>query len=159
MSLRLKASFASIFAFLAGISVSGCGSTGPENTGLARTALKPSEARLKIFRAESLVGAGGSARVRVDGRQVADLGVGGSTMLDVPAGTHTIVVDHWSHLNVYTMTLDAKSGMLYTLEVSIRTEAAVAGMFGLVGMFAEAAANENGGSYQIQVVKTERVGG
>jgi hypothetical protein len=147
------------FAILAGIFVSGCGTTGPENAELARTALKPSQARLKIFRAATVVGAAGSARVQVDGRQVADLGVGGSTMLDVPAGTHKIVVDHWSHPNVYTMTLDAKPGMLYTLEVSLRPEAAVAGMFGLVGVFAEASANENGGSYQIKLVKSEPAGG
>jgi hypothetical protein len=78
-------------------------------------------------------------------------------MLDVPAGTHRIVVDHWSHPNVYAITLDAKPGMLYTLEVSLRSEAAVAGMFGLVGMFAEAATNENGGTYQIRVVQTDPV--
>jgi hypothetical protein len=41
---------------------------------------------------------------------------------------------------------------LYTLEVSPRTEAAVAGMFGVVSMAVEAAANENGGTYQIRVV-------
>ena len=57
------------------------------------------------------------------------------------------------------MTLNAKSGILYTLEVSIRSEASMAGMFGLVGVFAEAAANENGGSYQIRMVNTERTGG
>ena len=55
------------------------------------------------------------------------------------------------------MNLVAKPGMLYTLEVSVRTEAAVA-MFGLVGLFAEAAANENGGSFEIHVVQTERIG-
>jgi hypothetical protein len=66
---------------------------------------------------------------------------------------HKIVVDHWGHPNVYAITLNAKPGMQYTLEVTLRGEAAVAGMFGPVGMFAEAAANENGGTYQIQVVQ------
>jgi hypothetical protein len=41
------------------------------------------------------------------------------------------------------MNLDAKPGMLYALEVSVRTEAA---------------ANENGGSFEIHVVQTERIG-
>jgi len=137
--------------------VSGCRSMGAENAALAERTLKASEARLKIFRAQTLVGAAGSARVRVDGREVANLGVGGSTMLDVPAGTHKIVVDHWAHPNVYTMNLNAKPGMLYTLEVSVRTEAAVAGMFGVVGVFAEASANENGGSYEIHIVQAEQI--
>jgi hypothetical protein len=83
--------------------------------------------------------------------------VSGATMLDVHAGKHTIVVDHWSHPNVYTMTLDAKPGMLYTMEVSIRTEAAVAGVFGLAGVFAEAAANQNGGSYEIHMVHEDPI--
>ena len=143
--------------FLAAALVSDCGSMDAENAALAQRTLKTSDARLKIFRAQTLVGAAGAARVRVDGREVANLGVGGSTMLDVPAGTHKIVVDPWSHPNIYAMNLVAKPGMLYTLEVSVRTEAAVA-MFGLVGLFAEAAANENGGSFEIHVVQTERIG-
>jgi hypothetical protein len=141
-----------------GMLISGCGSTGAENAALARAALKASDARLKIFRAATVIGAAGAARVRVDGREVANLGVGGSTMLDVPAGMHKIVVDSWGHPNVYTITLTAKAGMQYTMEVSLRGEAAVAGMFGLVGMFAEAAANENGGTYQIQVVREDSIG-
>jgi hypothetical protein len=139
-------------SLFAGGLVSGCGSTGAENFGLSEKALKASDARLKIFRAENLIGVAAGARVKVDGREVANLGSGGSTALDVSAGPHRIAVDHWSHPNEYAMTLVTKPGMLYTLEVSPRTEAAVAGMFGLVGMAVEAAANENGGTYQIRVV-------
>jgi hypothetical protein len=54
------------------------------------------------------------------------------------------------------MTLQAKPGMLYTLEVSPRGEAVMAGaMFGLVGMMVEAAVNENGGTFQIRVVEAK----
>jgi hypothetical protein len=74
-------------------------------------------------------------------------------MLDIPAGTHKVVVGHWAHPNAYAITLDAKPGMLYTLEVSPRMEAAFAGAaFGLVGAAIEASANENGGTYEIHVV-------
>jgi hypothetical protein len=144
-------------ALLAGALLSGCGSTGAENAALAEKTLKSSDARLKIFRAESLLGGAAAARVKVDGREVANLGVGGSTMLDVRAGRHTIAVDHWAHPNSFAITLNAKPGTMYTLEVSPRTEAAVAGMFGLVGVFAEAAANENGGSFQIRVVQADPI--
>jgi hypothetical protein len=137
---------------MAGGLLSGCGSTGAENFALSEKALKASDARLKIFREENLLGVAAGARVKVDGREVANLGSGASTMLDVAAGSHRITVDHWSHPNEYAVTLVAKPGMLYTLEVSPRTEAAVAGMFGLAGMAVEAAANENGGTYQIRVV-------
>jgi hypothetical protein len=129
----------------------GCGATGPENAALADKMLPKSHARLKIYR-EGVVGAALPARVLIDGREVASLGVGGSTVLDVPAGSRKIGVDSWSHPNAYTLTLAAKPGTLYTLEVSIRSEAFVAGMFGIVGMMAEATANENGGNFQIRVV-------
>jgi hypothetical protein len=108
---------------------------------------------LKIYRTGNLVASVGAASVKLDGREVASLGIGGSTMLDVPAGVRKIVVGHWGHPNVYTITLDAKPGMLYTLEISPRMEAAVAGAaFGLIGWAVEAAANENGGTYEIRVV-------
>jgi hypothetical protein len=138
-------------SLLCGVLLSGCGTTGPENAALADKALPKSHARLKIYR-EGVVGAAVPARVIIDGREVASLGVGGSTVLDVPAGSHKIVVDSWGHPNAYTLPLAAKPGMLYTLEISVRSEAFVAGMFGLVGVMVEAAANENGGTFQIRVV-------
>jgi hypothetical protein len=134
--------------------MSGCGTTTSENASLLDKALHGSQARLKIHR-EGVVGAALAARVRIDGREVASLGVGGSTVVDVAAGSRKIVVDGWSYPNEYTLTLAAKPGMLYTLEVSIRSEAMVAGMFGLVGQMVEAAANENGGAFQIRVVESK----
>ena len=136
-----------------GILLSGCGTTTAENVALADKVLPRSHARLKIYR-EGMIGAALPARVMIDGREVASLGVGGSTVLDVPAGSHKIGVDSWSHPNAYALNLTAKPGMLYTLEISIRSEAFVAGMFGLVGMMVEASANENGGNFQIRLVES-----
>ena len=130
--------------------LSGCGSTSAENASLAQKSLQASNARLKIHRTSLYVQ---PARVKLDGREIADLGSGGSTMLDVSAGPHKIEVDERMHPNKFAMTLNAKPGMLYTLEIAPRAEAAVASVaFGLVGMFAEAAINENGGTFQIRVV-------
>jgi hypothetical protein len=143
-------------ALLAAALMSGCGTTGDDNAALAGKALKPSHARLKIQRSNELMAAGPAARVKLDGRQIANLGAGGSTMLDVPTGAHKITVDQEGHPNVYSITLQAKPGMLYTLEVSPRGEAVMAGaMFGLVGMMVEAAVNENGGTFQIRVVEAK----
>jgi hypothetical protein len=44
---------------------------------------------------------------------------------------------------------------LYTLEVSVRSEAIVAGMFGLAGQMMEASANANGGNFKIRLVDTK----
>jgi hypothetical protein len=143
-----------VFVFLlVAVPGAGCGNMSAENAGLATSALKASDARLKIYRTSNFVASLGAASVKLDGREVASLGIGGSTILDIPAGAHKIAVDHWAHPNVYAITLDAKPGMLYTLEVSPRMEAAVAAVaFGTIGWAAEAAANENGGTYEIRVV-------
>lgn len=134
--------------------LAGCGSQVAENASLAHTPLRTSEARLKIYRTDTLESAGDAARVRIDGREVASLGIGGSTMLDVPAGHHKIVVDSVLHPNVYEISLAAKPGAHYALEVSPRSEATVARMFGVVGMLAESASNKNGGEFQIRVVES-----
>ena len=135
-----------------------CGSTGAENAALLNQPLNRGNARIKIVRTEGFIAGARGARVKVDGKQVADLGTGGSTVLDVAAGGHEIMVDLWDHPNVYKLKLDAKPGMLYTLEVSARSEAAVAGMFGVAGILAESAANQNGGVFQIRVVSEKPIG-
>ena len=145
--------------FIVATPMKGCGSTTDENASLAGRPLKGAQARLKIFRTSEFVAAVPAARVKVDGRQVAELGVGGSTMLDVPAGSRTILVDAAGHPNVFSITLKAKAGMFYTLEVSPRTEAAVAGvLFGVVGALVEAGINQNGGTFQLRVVDAKPAG-
>jgi hypothetical protein len=148
------------FMLLAGALIAGCGTTSDENASLAGKPLKAAHARLKIQRTSEVMAAMPSARVRVDGREISQLGVGGSIMLDVPAGSRKIVVDAFGHPNAYSMTLHAKPGMLYTLEVSPRTESVVAGaMFGLAGMLVEAAVNENGGTFQVRIVDAKPIKG
>src|SRR4029453_7549144 len=128
------------------------GTTSDENASLASRPIKGAQARLKIYRTSDIVASVPSARVKIDGRDVAEVGVGGSTILDIPAGSHSIAVDAFGHPNAHSITLQAKAGMLYRLEVSPRAAAGVAGViFGLVGMMVEAAVNENGGTFQIRV--------
>lgn len=142
-------------ALLAGVLVSGCGTTTDENASLAQAKLQGSKARIKIYRTQEVGASAVGARVKVDGRQIASLGVGGSTLLDVPADSHKIIVDGWNYPNAYTITLQAKAGTLYALEISPRSEAVVAGMFGIVGMMVEASVNENGGSFQVRVAEAK----
>jgi len=131
----------------------GCGSTGAENAALAAKALKTSHARLKVQRSIEQMAAAPAARVKLHGREIASLGVGGSTVLNVSRWSGKTTVDAQGHPNEYTITLQAKPGMLYTLEVAPRGEAVTAGMFGLVGMLAEASINKNGGTFQVRVVE------
>lgn len=138
---------------------SGCGTTTSENTSLAGTKLHGSKARIKIYRTQELLSSGVAARVQLDGRQIASLGIGGSTLVDVSAGSHTIVVDGWGYSNAYKMTLQAKPGIHYALEVSPRSEAAAAAaLFGFVGMVVEASVNQNGGPFQVRIVEAKAMG-
>lgn len=142
--------------------LSGCGTTTAENAALETSSLQASSARLKIYRTSDVIASGPAALVRIDGREVANLGIGGSTVLDIPAGKRKIVVDAFGALGAYTLTLPAKAGTLYTLEISPRSEAVVAGLlFGFIGSAIEAAtANENGGAnFQIRIVDEKPVKG
>lgn len=142
--------------------VSGCGTTTAENAGLETSSLRASNARLKIYRTSDFIASGPAAQVRIDGREVANLGIGGSTVVDIPAGERKIVVDAFGALGAYTLPLHAKAGTLYTMEISPRSEAVVAGMlFGFVGSAIEAAtANENGGAnFQVRIVDEKPVKG
>jgi hypothetical protein len=132
----------------------GCAAPVAENAALIDKSLQPKSSRLKIYREEN-VGLSSGARVKLDGRQIASLDSGGSTVLDIPAGPHELTVDNPMHPNVYTMKLDAKPGMIHRLEVSIRAESVVASAFGGATWLIEAAANENGGTYQIRLIDTK----
>jgi hypothetical protein len=137
---------------LACLVVSGCGTTSAENASLAEQKLKGAQARLKFQRTESLLSSGVGARIKLGERQIASLGVGGSTLIDVPAGAHKITVDGWSYPGAYVITLNAKAGTMYTLEISPRTEPVVAGIaLGMIGTMLESAVNQNGGPFQVRV--------
>jgi hypothetical protein len=135
--------------------VAGCGGgTGPEANALALAPLPKSHARLKIHRESNLMGMAVDVRVTIDGREVAGLGNDETKVFTIPAGTHQIAVDHWSHPGTSKLTLNAKQGTLYEVEVAVRGDAAAAGlMFGVVGTAVESAANGNDGYWSLQVVK------
>ena len=116
--------------------------------------------RLKIVRPGELAAGLAGARLKIDDKEVANLDNGDWKVIDVPAGKHKVTVDHWGHFNVYNLELDVKPGTLYTLEISPRDEAIVAGaLFGVAGSLVEAAANENGGSFQIKLVDERPITG
>lgn len=134
--------------------LSACGGSAPIDKAALNKPLAEKSGRLQIVRTDEFAASLSGARLKIDDREVANLDNGGWKIVDVPAGKHKLTVDHWGHVNVYNLNLNVKPGMLYTLEVSPREEAVVAGaIFGLAGTLIEAAANENGGSFQIKLVK------
>ena len=108
-------------------------------------------ARVKVIRTKELGFGLRDARVKLDGRQVASLGRGETAVFDLAPGRHVFAVDVWDHPNVYKMTLFARPGKFYTLEVSAREEAVASSFFGGAGMLAEAGANKNGGLFKIRI--------
>lgn len=135
-----------------------CGGSISENAGLASQPLGSKEARLKIFRTGEVIAAGSPARLRIDGRQLGNLGAGESTLLDVAAGPRRIVVDYWGHPDDYAITLVAKPGILYSLEISPRAGAVTAGtLLGGLGLLTQASVNKNGGAFQIRVANAEPI--
>ncbi|MGA7324428.1 MAG: hypothetical protein WBX25_08095 [Rhodomicrobium sp.] len=134
-----------------------CGSTGTENATLLSQPLRSGAARVQIVRPQEFLAALRDARIKVDGKKVADLTNGSSTTVDIAAGSHDITVDVWDSPSTYKMKLDAKPGTLYTLEVTVRREGAAVGMLGAAGALADAATNENGGLFQIRVISDKPI--
>lgn len=135
--------------------LAGCGGgTSPEADALASVPLPKSHARVKLHRESNLMGMAVDVRVTIDGREVASLGNDGTKIFTLPAGKHQIAVDHWSHPGTSKLTLDAKAGTLYEVEVTVRGDAAAAGlMFGVVGTAVESAANGDDGYWSVRVTK------
>lgn len=156
----MKRAVGVLATFSLAVFLSACmGSSGVENATLLNQPLKGNTSRVKIVRAETFMASLRGARVKLDGKEIADLGNGAATVLDIPSGNHEFTVDVWDHPNVFKISLSAKPGMLYTLEVQPRDEAIAAGMFGAGGMLVEAASNPNGGLFQIRVVSETHVAG
>lgn len=140
--------------------LSACGGPVVVDPAALNKPLAEKSGRLKIVRAEQFAASLSGARLKVDDKEVANLDNGDWKVIDVPAGRHRLTVDHWSHINVYNLDVNVKPGMLYTLEVSPRDDAVVAGaIFGLAGSLVEAAVNENGGTFQIKLISERPLNG
>lgn len=94
------------------------------------------------------------ARIAIDGKQVASLGNGDTSVYTLPAGQHRISVDHWGHPGTSTLDLTVKPSMVYELAVEVRGDAAAAGIaFGVIGAAVESAASNDAGYWSIRVAK------
>jgi hypothetical protein len=151
------AAVAASFALAASM-LAGCAGGGlePDAAALAAAPLPKSQARVKIHRESNIMGMAVDVRLTIDGKEMAGLGNDETKVFNLPAGTHLIAVDHWSHPGTSKLTLNAKPGVVYHVEVAVRGEAAAAGMmFGIVGTAVESAANGDDGYWSIRVTKQD----
>jgi len=136
-----------------------CAGGGTENTALLSQSLGKGSARPKIVRTSELLAALRDARIKLDGKQVASLSDGGSTIIDIPAGSHEITADVWDSPQISKVRLDAKPATLYIFEVTPNLGGTGIGMLGAVGAAMESAGGQNGGLFLIRAVSEKRIEG
>lgn len=143
---------------LAGL-LSGCGSTGTMNAELATRPVPPNKARLTITRTEEMLAMAVPARIEINGKKVADIGNGASTIIDIAPGTSVISVSGWSYPGTFSVKLAAKPGQRYAVEVATRSASILPGVaLGPVGGMIDASINENAGLFRLRLVDVNGAG-
>lgn len=132
-----------------------CAGNAAENTARLNQSLDKKTARLKIVRTHELVAALRDARIKLDGKQVASLSNGDSTIIGIAAGRHEITADVWDSPQTSRVRVDAKPATLYIFEVTPNLGGTGIGIFGAAG--AAIAGGENGGLFLIRAVGEKRI--
>lgn len=141
-----------LFAFT--LFLSACGTSGVTNLSLMNEPIAADTARLIITRDSSLLYMAAAADVEVNGREIANLGRGGSVIHDVREGTTNINIRTLGSSTKFSATFNVESDKTYEFEVSPRSKAlwtasGYAGAFGLLGDSVNTSVNENSGYFQI----------
>jgi hypothetical protein len=146
------------FLALAGL-LAGCATSGVSNAHLATAPVPADKARLTITRIDEFFAMAVPASIDINGKRAADVGVGASTTIDIAPGANVISVSGWSYPGAYSLTLDAKPGQRYAVEVSIRSGSMLPGLaLGPVGAIIDASVNENAGQFQMRFVDAKGPG-
>jgi hypothetical protein len=112
-------------------------------------------ARIKIVRTHEFVAALRDARIKLDGKQVASLSNGDSTIVEIAPGSHEITSDVWDSPQTSRVRFDAKPATLYVFEVTPNLAGTGIGMFGAAG--AALAGGQNGGLFPIRAVSEKHI--
>lgn len=136
------------------LSLTGCATTSEvETAALAKTPVAPGKARVTIKRTDEILYAGAPATIALNGKEVADIAVGGTAIVDVPAGSNVLAASAWSYPGTYSLKLDAVAGHAYALEVAPRASSFGPSLFGPVGALIDSSANNgNAGAFEMRVV-------
>jgi hypothetical protein len=97
----------------------------------------------------------GSARIAIDKREIGSIKYGAFFWEDLPAANYHITVDDPVNFGSWDQSLTVLPGIEHFLEINQRTGQRVAGgLFGPIGLIAEAATATSGrsGTYQIDII-------
>ncbi len=138
-----------LVAALAAVALAGCVSgSDPQTVG----PLAAGKARVTINRPSTIVYAAAPATITLNGQKVADIAVGSSAVIDVPAGANVLAASAWSYPGSFSIKLNAKSGANYALTVEPRGDSLLPGaLLGPIGGAIDASINENAGAFQLTV--------
>lgn len=100
------------------LTLTACGTTTKLTMSDRHSPIPAGKSRLIFERNNSLMYAGASADVKVDGETVGKLGMGGEAMALVKAGQHTLNVSTPGGFGTFTKKINAQAGRTYTYEVS-----------------------------------------
>ena len=118
----------------------GCAATGPSFTSVSQSipTLSSNQARLYFMRDSSFMNSGLTARVRLNGVNVANLNMGGFVYADRPAGAVQIMIDAPLNTGDARKSINMEAGKTYYFLVSNNESNVIAGSFGgLIGALAE----------------------
>lgn len=139
---------------LAALMLAGCGSGSDLATAsLAAGPLAAGKARVTITRPSTIVYAAAPATITLNGQKVADVAVGSSAVIDVPAGPNILAASAWSYPGTFSVKLNARAGATYALTVEPRGDSLLPGaLLGPIGGAIDASVNENAGAFQLALV-------
>lgn len=131
--------------------LSGCGTTGVSNSALLDQPIPSKQARLVVSRTNSMLYFAGAADVSLNGRKIASLGRGSSTVENIQTGRNVLSVNAPTTFGNFTTTFEAKSGKTYTFEVAPNDNKSMmpGAVFGMLGEAVDAHVNDNTGYFQI----------
>ena len=143
--------FSRLILMLACLTVTGCASTGATIQSMPSTLPAPGKARIVVERASDFMYLALSARVYVNGQQIATLYRGDAAMTEVDPGQVTVTADTLTAPGRFSVSMNAAPDAEYRFEISPRGDSFAPGAaFGLLGLAADASINEQSGLFQVR---------
>ena len=129
------------FALAAALFLAACGG-GPKYADVAASLapVAPDKSRLVFLKESGFVGSLSSMRIQIDGTTLGDVPNGTALLVDRAPGAVSISCDNAMSFGRWVVPVTLEPGKEYYFEIVHRGAALAAGMFGVVGLAAESAA-------------------
>lgn len=141
------------------LALAGCATTPEPTRPVAReTITEAGQARIVVRRNNDSLFLGVPARLAVNGEQVASLWRSETTTVSVPPGKVLLTTDAWSSPGRFTLRMETKPGMEYTLEIGPRGgHYGVLLLLGVAGSAVHSAIEENSGAFSIMPISEKPI--